>query len=594
MSKFKDSLRAGWHSAINVIQEVSSQNQSIQKSNHLDFESYGYKVDQELGSNPAGGCLTYLATKLETEELVVIKQFQFAHSGASWAGYEACEREIKLLQRLNLASIPRYLDSFETPAGFCLVQEYKPGISLAQAHEFTLEEIQEIAAAVLEVLVYLQAQNPPVIHGDIKPENILVNYAEQIEVYLIDFSWARQEGGDVAISSTVRGTLGFMPPEQMFNRQLTAASDLYSLGATLICLLTQTKSTEIGQLINDNSGFNVKQLLPQLNPQLVKWLQKMVALKLKDRYADATIALKALKSIKLAGQTNRLESFWQGIKDNSPGIWLGLSTISAVAVLGTTVQIYQHGNSVDRLLSRGSCVACNLPSADLEGTDLVGVNLEQAKLTAANLKGSNLVGAKLAQANLAGTNLIGANLQSADLEGANLFNLKLGPAQLGGANLESANLKNAGLESVNLAGANLAGANLEGASLWSADLWGANLRGANLEEVNLAGASLNFANLRGASLEFANLAGANLERAYFNNADLSYANLKGAELERTNFRGANLSHADLRGANLKNTKFRGANLSYANLKGAKISVSTLKRARAKLTGAIMPDGTRHK
>jgi serine/threonine protein kinase len=48
-----------------------------------------------------------------------------------------------------------------------------------------------------------------------------------------------------------------MPPEQMFNRQLTEASDLYSLGATLICLLTQTKSAEIGNLIDEACRINL-------------------------------------------------------------------------------------------------------------------------------------------------------------------------------------------------------------------------------------------------------------------------------------------------------------------------------------------------
>ncbi|WP_071884093.1 hypothetical protein [Allocoleopsis franciscana] len=44
---------------------------------------------------------------------------------------------------------------------------------------------------------------------------------------------------------------------------LTEASDLYSLGATLICLLTGTRSQDIGNLIDPNYCFNVKKLLPQ-------------------------------------------------------------------------------------------------------------------------------------------------------------------------------------------------------------------------------------------------------------------------------------------------------------------------------------------
>ncbi|MDJ0713488.1 MAG: serine/threonine-protein kinase [Prochloraceae cyanobacterium] len=592
MTKFNESLRSRWNSALNIIQKTNPEEHSIQKSNHLNFESHGYKLEKELGSNTAGGCLTYLATKIETQEEVIIKQFQFSQSETSWAGYEAYEREMKLLQSLEHSGIPRYLDSFETSAGFCLVQEYKPGKSLAESQQFSPEEIKEIALAILEILVYLQKQNPSVIHGDIKPENIIVDTSQQIKVYLIDFSWSRQKGGDAALSSMVKGTLGFMPPEQIFNRQLTKASDIYSLGATLICLLAQIKSTEIGEAIDETSGFNVKKLLPKLNPQFVKWLQKMVAFKLKDRYQDAATALEAVKPIPVVGKSsNSLETLLLRLKNNSHGFWLGLGTITAVAVLGTTFNVYQQSNSLDRFLSTGQGRGYNLSSIDFEGIDLPGVDLEQANLTDSNFRGSNLVGANLAEANLAGTNLIGANLQSADLEGAIFSDRQLGTAELGGANLQSANLKEASLESVNLAGANLAGADLERASLWSADLWGSNLSGTNLKEANLAGADLNNANLRGADLEYANLAGANLQRTSLRNADLSYANLKGADLTRTNLRGADLSHADLRGADLRRVDLRGADLSYANLKGANINRTFLRRANLK--GAIMPDGSRH-
>ena len=59
-----------------------------------------------------------------------IKEFRFALADASWSGYKAYQREIEVLQQLDHPRIPRYLDSFETPQGFCLVQEYKNAPSL--------------------------------------------------------------------------------------------------------------------------------------------------------------------------------------------------------------------------------------------------------------------------------------------------------------------------------------------------------------------------------------------------------------------------------------------------------------------------------
>lgn len=268
---------------------------SMNNFNFPDFSHYGYQVESELGKNLAGGRVTYLARDSKTSQPVVIKQFQFAKSASSWSGYDAYSREIQVLQGLNHPGIAHYIDGFETLDSFCMVQSYKNAPSLAVPRSFTPDEIKEIAVSVLEILVYLQNRIPSVIHRDIKPENILVD--EQINVYLVDFGFARIGEGEVAMSSMVKGTLGFMPPEQLFNRQLTEASDLYGLGATLICLLTGTKSTAIGNLIDESSRIHFQHLVPKLSRRWIDWLQKMVEPQLKYRYPNAATALEALRPI---------------------------------------------------------------------------------------------------------------------------------------------------------------------------------------------------------------------------------------------------------------------------------------------------------
>jgi serine/threonine protein kinase len=262
-------------------------------SNFPDFSGQGYQVVRELGHNSLGGRVTFQATHSQRGVPVVIKQFQFAQLGASWAEYDAFEQEIKVLRSLNHPGIPHYLDSFQTPDGFCMVQEYKNAECLATRRSFSPQEIKQIAVAVLEILVYLQSQNPPVIHRDIKPENILVD--DKMNVYLVDFGFARMGGGEVAASSVVKGTLGFMPPEQLFNRQLTEASDLYGLGAALICSLTGTKSGEIGNLIDASYRIHFQHLVPPLQRGWMNWLEKMVEPKPQERYPNAAAALLALK-----------------------------------------------------------------------------------------------------------------------------------------------------------------------------------------------------------------------------------------------------------------------------------------------------------
>jgi len=268
-----------------------------------DFSNYGYQITRELGHNRAGGRVTYLATEINTKRSVAVKQFQFAQTGANWAQYQACEQEIQILRELDHPSIPRYLDSFPTASGFCMVQEYKDAPSLANSNRWKPEQIKQIAISVLEILKYLQNRVPPVIHRDLKPENILIN--NRMNVSLVDFGFARIGGGEVAASSVVKGTLGFMPPEQMFNRQLTVASDLYSLGATLICLLIGINSTEVGSLMDDTGRINFKHRLPQLTPEFLDWLQKMVEPNFKHRYPSADAALNALIPLEVVQQRNK-------------------------------------------------------------------------------------------------------------------------------------------------------------------------------------------------------------------------------------------------------------------------------------------------
>ena len=440
-------------------------------NNYPDFSQHGYEAIAELGRNQEAGRITYKANALSLDKFVVIKEFRFALAGANWSGYKAYEREIEVLQQLSHPRIPHYVDSFETPQGFCLVQEYKNAPTLGQRHSYEPEDIKQIAVSVLEILVYLQKRTPPIIHRDIKPENILVD--EQLNAYLVDFGFARIRGGEVALSSVAAGTPGFMPPEEMFNRPLTEASDLYSLGVTLIGLLTGTRSVDIGKLIDDNCRLNFKSFVPQLNPDFIDWLEKMVASNVKERYPNAAVALETLLPIDVVGNPIKMKIPTRKIKFNKPIavvglITLGLITIGAVALGGIT--------------TNGS-IRCSFPPLKLEGA-----NLRLANLGGADLEGADLASAYLGGANLESANLEGANLEGAILHGANLLGANLRGANLGGAYLQGADLQGAKLEGAQLKGAQLKGANLGGAYLQGAYLEGANLEGANLKGANLKGA----------------------------------------------------------------------------------------------------------
>lgn len=282
--------------------------------NHYpDFSAFGYQVIRELGRNSEGGRITYLTYHIHSQKKVVIKEFCYANTTADWYGVKAYERETELLQKLHHSRIPHYLNYFEKPGFFYLVQEYKNAPSLGLRRCFHPQEIKQIALSILEILVYLQEQVSPIIHRDIKPENILVD--QQLNAYLIDFGLARLENAKVGISTLVAGTPGFIPPEEQFGYPLTKASDLYSLGATLICLLTNTHAVDITKLVDKNYRFNFDQLLPYISPSFRSWLKRMVEPHRKRRYPNAADALAALKPIVVMGSGSKIDSLLTAIQE---------------------------------------------------------------------------------------------------------------------------------------------------------------------------------------------------------------------------------------------------------------------------------------
>ena len=256
-----------------------------------------YQIQSELGKQT--GRRTMLAEDLKSNSQVVVKLLYLGQD-FDWQELKLFEREAETLKSLNHPAIPQYLDYFEfdtaNDKGFGLVQTYVGAKSLEQHVEagrrFSPTEVKEFARAVLEILIYLHTQEPPIIHRDIKPSNILLTNRSGNsigQVYLVDFgsvqNIAAQEGGTI----TVVGTYGYMPPEQ-FGGRTKPASDLYSLGATLIYLVTGMHPTELPQ---EDLQIQFRQFA-DITPQLADWLEWMTEPSLNQRFSSAHLALEAM------------------------------------------------------------------------------------------------------------------------------------------------------------------------------------------------------------------------------------------------------------------------------------------------------------
>jgi serine/threonine protein kinase len=261
-------------------------------------ESFGdrYQIEQQLGKR--AGRYTLLARDLQTQALVVIKRLSFGEDFV-WEDLKLFEREAATLKNLSHASIPRYLDYFDldlpSGKGFALVQTYIPAKSLDEhvkaGRTFSEAEMVELATALLEILRYLHERAPSVIHRDIKPSNILLGDRTGNSVgsvYLVDFGsvQAASAGGTI----TVVGTYGYMPPEQ-FGDRAVPASDLYSLGATLIYLATGRHPADLPHL---DMRLHFEDAA-HLSAGLEQWLQQMIQPSLNQRLSSAKKALSALQ-----------------------------------------------------------------------------------------------------------------------------------------------------------------------------------------------------------------------------------------------------------------------------------------------------------
>jgi serine/threonine protein kinase len=257
-----------------------------------------YEVQKQLGKK--AGRRTLLAKDLKTEELVIVKLLSFG-SDFQWDDLKLFEREAETLKSLSHSCIPRYLDYFEINSsnfkGFALIQTYIPAKTLEQyletGRKFTELEVKQIAKSVLQILSYLHSLNPPVIHRDIKPSNILLGdrTGNNVgEVYLIDFGAVQTVlGTEGAGTRTIVGTYGYMPQEQ-FGGRTVPASDLYSLGCTLIYLVTGSHPADLPEKDLRIQFAEVT----NLSPNFTNWLKLMTEPSLGNRLRSASEAITAL------------------------------------------------------------------------------------------------------------------------------------------------------------------------------------------------------------------------------------------------------------------------------------------------------------
>lgn len=242
-----------------------------------------YRINSYLSSGGFGN--TYVATNIEFEERVAIKEFfmkgvtqrdenQTTVSVSNAENHnsfleqkEKFKKEARRLRKLNNEYIVSVHDLFEENGTAYYVMDYVDGENLAErlkrtGKPMTEQEVREILPQILDALK--SVHDAGIWHLDMKPANIMLT--KEGRVKLIDFGASKQlnaQKGGATTSTAISYTNGYAPREQMEQNydKFGPWTDIYALGATLYALLTN-KRPPLPTDIDDDSSEGKHKALP--------------------------------------------------------------------------------------------------------------------------------------------------------------------------------------------------------------------------------------------------------------------------------------------------------------------------------------------
>lgn len=252
-----------------------------------------YRAIQPLGQGGFGR--TYLAVDGDRlNARCVIKQFSPQIQGTKSlekAIYLFNQEAVRLHELGEHAQIPTLLAYFEQDKYLYLVQQFIEGENLLQIMRkegvFGERQIRDVLSDILPVLRFVHSRQ--VIHRDITPVNILRRQQDD-RLMLIDFGVAKQvDDDDSSTPGTRIGTEGYSPIEQFRGGRAYPASDLYSLGATCLHLMTDTKPDNLYDPLNGRWIWReyLAQRGTQVSDQLADILDRMLKDLVSERYQSA-------------------------------------------------------------------------------------------------------------------------------------------------------------------------------------------------------------------------------------------------------------------------------------------------------------------
>lgn len=293
-----------------------------------------YQIIEEIGHGGTG--VIYKAYHLRLGKYVVIKKIKDHFTGAVNVRTEA-----DILKKLRHTCLPQVYDFIQEGNQVFTVMDYIEGYDLEYYLErgiyFPPQQLLVWLRELCGVLVYLHSQNPPILHSDIKPANIMVT--SEGNICLIDFniSFGLEEEGDI---------LGISPyyaaPEQSYRAHLYGKQgikmppldgrmDLYSLAATFYRLVSGIRPSTDYETNVPLSAMH----LPEFTPEFLHVIDKSMRINPQERYRTAKEMYEALSDLR------KMDTRYRRLR-------LGIIVATAVYAVGLMLSVWLvlHGRNL--------------------------------------------------------------------------------------------------------------------------------------------------------------------------------------------------------------------------------------------------------
>ncbi len=187
-----------------------------------------YQIIKLLGKGGTGSVYLVLDKSTgKTMAMKVLEQKDYWQEG---------KQEAWILRKIRHRRIPALQESFFWNGAFCLVMEYREGITLEQLvlsrGGLSEEEVLKLGVALCRILHRLHRRKQPIIYQDMKPSNLLCKGSRLSA--LVDFGCASEADRGGVVKACGRGTRGYAAPEQFqAGTVIHEEADIYALGCTL-------------------------------------------------------------------------------------------------------------------------------------------------------------------------------------------------------------------------------------------------------------------------------------------------------------------------------------------------------------------------